>query len=108
MEAEGTSGVVMRVHRVHAEVVVAACDAELLGKDLPVGAAGRTAKISGQFYGERIVSKEEFVLALRRATIVNLLGAQVLKWAEEEGFVDENGCGVLGGVPHAEIFTVPE
>ena len=108
MEPTDPTGVVMRVHRVRAEIVVAACDAELLGRDLPVGTAGRTAKVSGQFYGERVVSKDEFVLALRRATVANLLGAQVLKWAQEEGFVDAEGCGILGGVPHAEIFTVPE
>jgi uncharacterized protein len=100
--------VVMRVHRVRAEIVVAACDAELLGRELPIGTAGHTAKISEQFYGERLVSKEEFVLALRRATVVNLLGTQVLQWAREEGFVEEAGCGNLGGVPHAEIFTVTE
>jgi uncharacterized protein len=108
MQATAFKEVVMRVHRVRAEIVVAACDAELVGRDLPVGTAGRTAKVSGHFYGERVVSKEEFLLALRRATVVNLLGAQVLQWAREEGFVDEEGCGVLGGVPHAEIFTVPE
>jgi len=53
------AGVVMRVHRVRAEFVVAACDADLLGRDLPVGDGGRTVRVSGQFYGERRVSKEE-------------------------------------------------
>ncbi|MFZ0891749.1 MAG: DUF424 family protein [Thermoplasmata archaeon] len=108
METEDPPRVVMRVHRVRAEVVVAACDADLVGRDLPVGTSGRTAKVSGHFYGERLVTKEEFVLALRLATVVNLLGTQTLKWAQEEGFVEEEGCGILGGVPHAEIFTVPE
>jgi uncharacterized protein len=108
MEGDDPPRVVMRVHRVRAEIVVAACDADLVGRDLPVGNAGRTAKVSGHFYGERIVSKDEFVYAMRQATVVNLLGAQTLKWAQEEGFVEEAGCGILGGIPHAEIFTVPE
>lgn len=101
-------GIVMRVHRVHAEIVVAACDAELLGRDLPVGSAGRTVKISSQFYGERRVSPEEFLLAARRATIVNLLGSRVLAVAEKDGMIAPGGAGSLGGVPHAEIFTVEE
>ncbi len=101
-------GIVMRVHRVRAEVVVAACDEELLGRDLPVGTAGRTVKVSSQFYGERRVSVEEFLLATRRATIVNLLGPRVLAAAERDGMIAPGGAGTLGGVPHAEIFSVEE
>ncbi len=101
-------GIVMRIHRVRAEVVVAACDEELLGRDLPVGSSGRTVKVSSQFYGERRVTTEEFVLAARRATIVNLLGPRVLALAEREGMIDPGGAGSLGGVPHAEIFSVEE
>jgi len=96
----------MRIHRVRAEFVVAACDAELLGKDLPVGDAGRTVRISAQFYGERRVSREELIWALQRATVANLLGARVLRLAEESGFVEPGGTGLLGGVPHAEIFSL--
>ncbi|HTW39861.1 MAG TPA: DUF424 family protein [Thermoplasmata archaeon] len=100
------AGVVMRVHRVRAEFVVAACDAELVGRDLPVGESGRTVRISGQFYGERRVSKEELLWALERATIANLLGERVLELAREGGFVGPGGTGLLGGVPHAEIFSM--
>jgi uncharacterized protein len=100
------AGVVMRVHRVRAEFVVAACDADLLGRDLPVGEAGKTVKVSGQFYGERRVSKEEFLWALERATIANLLGEKVLELARQGGFVAPGGTGTLGGVPHAEIFAM--
>jgi len=99
-------GVVMRVHRVRAEVVVAACDADLLGRDLPVGEQGRTVKVTSQFYGERRVSREELLFALERATIVNLLGERVLRLAVEGGFVAPEGTGTLGGVPHAEIFSM--
>ncbi|HYB79844.1 MAG TPA: DUF424 family protein [Thermoplasmata archaeon] len=99
-------GVVMRVHRVRAEVVVAACDANLLGRDLPVGEQGRTVKVSSQFYGERRVSREELLFALERATIANLLGERVLRLAVEGGFVSPEGTGTLGGVPHAEIVSM--
>jgi uncharacterized protein len=100
-------GVVMRVHRVRSEFVVAACDADLVGRDLPIGDKGRTVKISAQFYGERRVSREELLWALQRATIANLLGERVLQLASEGGFVSPEGTGTLGGVPHAEIFAMP-
>ncbi|HEV2166376.1 MAG TPA: DUF424 family protein [Thermoplasmata archaeon] len=99
-------GIVMRVHKVRSEFVVAACDAELLGRELPVGTAGRTVKITSQFYGERTVSSEELVWALRRATIANLLGERTLALATSEGFLAPGATGTLGGVPHAEIFAV--
>jgi uncharacterized protein len=99
-------GFVMRVHRVRAEFVVAACDAELLGRDLPVGDQGRTVKVTSQFYGERRVTREELLWALQRATIANLLGERVLKLAEEGGYLAPGGTGTLGGVPHAEIFAL--
>ncbi len=99
-------GFVMRVHRVRTEFVVAACDAELLGRDLPVGTGGRTVKVTPEFYGERRVSPEELLWALQRATIANLLGARTLRLAAEGGFLDAQGAGELGGVPHAEIFAM--
>ncbi len=100
------SGFVMRVHKVRTEFVVAACDAELVGRDLPVGDAGRTVRITSQFYGERQVSSEEVLWALERATIANLLGERVIKLAEEGGFIAPGAAGTLGGVPHAEIFAM--
>lgn len=101
-------GIVMHIHRVRAEVVVAACDEELIGQKLPVGNAGRTVTISAHFYGERRVSEEELIWALQKATVANLLGSRVLRIARDRGFVDDEGTGSLGGVPHAEIFCVPE
>ncbi len=98
--------IVMRLHRVRAEVVLAACDAELLEREIPVGSRGRCVKVSAQFYGERRVGREEFVWALRKATIANLLGVEVCRVAQEEGYIREGGCGTLGGIPHAEIFTM--
>lgn len=106
MDAEDVA-IVMRVHRVRAEVVVAACDAELVETDLKVGASGRTVRVSAQFYGERRVGKEEFLWALGQATTANLLGARVLRLAVEAGIVDAENAGLLGGVPHVEIFAMP-
>jgi uncharacterized protein len=101
-------GIVMRIHRVRAEFVVAACDAELIGRDLPVGGGGHTVKVTSFFYGERPVSREELLWALKRATVVNLLGSRIVALAVDEGFIEPGGAGSLGGVPHAEIFTIPD
>lgn len=96
----------MRVHRVRAEVVVAACDAELVETDLKVSPSGRTVRVSSHFYGDRRVGREELLWALGHATTANLLGQRVLRLAVEAGLVDAGRAGVLGGVPHAEIFAI--
>jgi len=100
------AGFVMRVHRIRSEFLVAACDAELVDRELAVGDRGRTVKVSSQFYGERKVSREELLWALARATIANLLGPRVLRLAQEAGYVGPGGTVLLGGVPHAEIFAL--
>jgi hypothetical protein len=100
------NGIVMRVHRVRAEFIVAACDEELLGRELRVGTHGTPVKITSHFYGERPVSEDELLWALRRATVANLLGPRVLGIAQREGLVAAEGLGDLGGVPHAEIFAM--
>jgi hypothetical protein len=105
--AEGLDpGFVMRVHRVRTEFVVAACDAELIGRELPIGDAGHTVSVTAHFSGERRVSKDELLWALQRATIANLLGARVTQLAEDAGYIAPGGTGELGGVPHAEIFAM--
>lgn len=97
-------GVVLRIHRVRGEVVVAACDSELLETEVNVG---RTpVKISSHFYGRISVNEEEFVAQVRRGTIVNLLGERTIGWAVRAGLLAEEGAGSLGGVPHAEIVEL--
>ena len=106
--AEGDGArIVMRIHRVRSEFVVAACDEELLERELPVGERGRTVRVSRQFYGERRVGREELLWALERATIANLLGAAVCRLACEAGLIADGTTATLGGVPHAEIVSMP-
>ncbi|MDE1821396.1 MAG: DUF424 family protein [Euryarchaeota archaeon] len=97
--------VVLRVHRVRGEVVVAACDSELIETELQVGKC--PVKVSSHFYGRIAVSEEEFVAQVRRGTIVNLLGARTIGWAVKAGLLAVEGAGSLGGVPHAEIVDLP-
>ena len=101
-------GVVMRIHRVRAEMVVAACDEELVGQELPLGSGTQTVKITAHFYGERRVRRDELVWAIQHGTIVNLLGDRVCAIAQEEGLLAPGNTGTLGGVPHAEIFGFPD
>ncbi len=103
--SRGPGQVVLRVHRVRGEVVVAACDAELVETEVKLGQ--RAIKISSSFYGVTAVSAEEFLREVRRGTIVNLLGPRAVSWAESAGLIAPGGTGTLGGIPHAEIVQMP-
>lgn len=94
----------LKLYRQDGHVVVAACDADLLGRTL---AEGRVRlRVSEEFYGGESVSPERLKEALAEATTANLVGEQVVACAEEAGLVDAGSVMRIEGVPHAQIFRV--
>ncbi len=98
------NGIVMKVHRTSGELLVAACDAELLGRELRIGAGKHI--VSPSFYGSTPVSAEDLVQHLAQATIANLLGPRVVGHARRAGLIQSEGTGTLDGIPHAEIVRL--
>lgn len=94
----------MKIMRIRNEVILAACDREILGKYFEEGEFH--IEVKKEFYHEVYVSKETFINALRTATIVNLVGERVVKIAVEEGFVDEENILWIDGVPHAQMVKL--
>jgi len=86
------------------DVLVAACDEELLGKTLEGGRV--PFKVSESFYGGALAEVEELVESMRRATICNLVGRVSVEAAIEAGLVHERGVIYLGEVPHAQIVKL--
>jgi hypothetical protein len=106
-KADSTSdgrGIVMRVHRKGAELVLAACDEELIGRVLKIGS--RTYEISSSFYGSLKVEKETLVTHLRQATMANLLGERTVNIAVDAGVVEKDATSHLDGVLHAEMVCL--
>ena len=94
--------IAIKVHRKGNEVLVAACDENLLGKKLAEGEVH--LYVNPEFYDAQRVDRETFLTNLRIATIANLVGKEVVAIGIEEGFVDEEGVLYIEGVPHAQIF----
>ncbi len=93
----------MKIYRQSGEVVVAACDAELLGETFEEGEM--VLKVTS-FYDGFACSEEELVVNLRAATSANLVGKKVIEAAVSAGFIDENCIIVIGGVPHAQLYMI--
>ncbi|MEM0445746.1 MAG: DUF424 family protein [Nitrososphaerota archaeon] len=94
----------LKVHRsLTGEVVLAACDIELLGVKLRVN-DGYEVCVSADFYMGRMVDWHDVKSAITEATIINLLGNDIVDKAVSEGLVMEEACIKVGGVKHVQLF----
>ncbi len=84
--------------------VLAAADAELIGKTLNEGKI--SLNVSKTFYHEKIVDENEFAEHLNEAENVNLIGEETFKVAVKQGLLTQNGVKRIAGVPHAQIYKI--
>src|SRR2546427_11623633 len=93
----------MKVYHQGKETLVAAADAELIGKTFREG----KFKIEvGKFYEGGVVTEERFVSELRLATIGNFVGKETIDVAKEAGFVAEHGILWINGVTHPQFVLM--
>jgi hypothetical protein len=93
----------MKVYHQGKETLVAAADADLVGKTFREG----KFKIEvGPFYEGDVVSEEMFVDHLRLATIGNFVGRETVDAAIRAGFVSDEGILWIDRVPHAQFVLM--
>lgn len=94
----------MKVWRIQNEVMLAACDSNLLGKRFEEGELH--IEIKREFYHESFVTEKAFRNALKMATIINLVGENVIRIAVEEGIIDRDNIIRISSVPHAQAVVM--
>lgn len=92
----------LKVHRRQGDVLVAACDSDLVDSGIWEGGP---FEVTSDFYGEE-TDEERVREALGEATIVNVLGTEAVSCAVEEGLVEEGRVGEVRGVPHAQMVVI--
>ncbi|TLZ94375.1 MAG: DUF424 family protein [Methanobacteriota archaeon] len=93
----------MKVYHQGKETLVAAADADLLGKTFREG----KFKIEvGKFYEGDVVSEDGFISNLKLATIGNFVGRETVEAAIRAGFVSDGGILWIDGVPHAQFVLM--
>lgn len=85
-------------------ILVAACDADLLGKKLKFGKIN--FEVSNSFYGGMIVSVEEALSIMREGTTVNMVGSTIVQKAIEKGLIHPQAILDISGVPHAQTVRL--
>ncbi|ASJ11936.1 DUF424 domain-containing protein [Thermococcus thioreducens] len=91
----------VKVYRVQGEVLLAACDEELLGKTFREGEL--KLEVKERFYRGELVDEDALGAMLEEATIANLTGERCVRKAIELGYIDETRVLRIQGVPHAQM-----
>jgi len=85
-------------------VLVAACDAGLLGETFRQGKM--KLEVNTQFYGGALCTIEKAMEALVEADVANLVGETTIKAAVDKGLVDPEAVIYFGAVPHVQIVRL--
>lgn len=94
----------MNLKKIGNNVLLAMCDAEIIGKTLRKGKM--VFHVKEEFYKGTKVSIEEAVDLIANSTIVNMIGNNVVQKAIEKGHVHPEAVLTLDGVPHAQIVKI--
>ncbi|MFQ5553338.1 MAG: DUF424 domain-containing protein [Thermoplasmata archaeon] len=94
----------LKVYNQGTEVLVAACDADLLGQTLREGEL--RLEVKPEFYDGVAADREQLLRHLRLATIGNFVGKETVAAALEGGFIEKTGIIRIDGVPHAQMVVL--
>lgn len=94
----------MNLRKIGGNVLLAICDAEILGKTLKEGKI--VFHVKEEFYKGVKVTVEEAVDMIEESTIVNMVGKNVVKKAIEKGYVHPEAVLNIEGIPHAQIVKL--
>jgi hypothetical protein len=91
----------MNLKKTGRNVILAICDADILGKTLCEGKI--VFHVKEDFYRGAKVNIDEAVCMIENSTIVNMVGKNVVKRAIEKGYVHPEAVLNIEGIPHAQI-----
>jgi hypothetical protein len=93
-----------KIHTCGNEVLIAACDKDILGKTFFEGELQLEVKES--FYKRDAAPLDELAVVLSGATIANLAGNRVVDSAISAGYVVKENVLSIGGVKHAQFAVL--
>ena len=96
----------IKTHKAQGQIVVAMCDAELVGRKLKDGKIQIT--LNDGFYGGEVFDADETGLfnMLRGATSYNIFGEHAIAVAVKYNLVDKAAVRLVDGVPHAQVYCL--
>jgi hypothetical protein len=98
------NAIAIKIYNQNGEVLLAACDEILLGKEFEEGEL--QLQVHTAFYDGFRVDEQGFLNQLGNSTIANLVGERVIQYALEAGFVSEDCIIRIQGIPHVQIYRM--
>lgn len=86
------------------DVLLAACDKELLGEKFEE--EDIQLDVSESFYGGDECDKEKICDQIKRSNVVNLVGENIIDAVIEAGYGDEDDILYIDGVPHLQLVMI--
>ena len=94
----------VRIHKAADDIILAACDEDVLGKTFRGDEARIT--VNERFYNGELVSEETFIQRMESVSIMNLVGERTIAIAIERGHVSEENVMDIGGVKHVQVVKI--
>lgn len=92
--------IVMKISSISNEIILAAADKELLGRNLREGILH--LEVKEDFYGSSPVSRTLFLETMSICTIANLVGNYTVKTAIEAKFIDPHNVIEIENIKHCQ------
>ena len=86
------------------QVTLNICDETLLGKEISENEL--MIKISQNYYGEKLIDKEEAILLLQNSSVINLVGEESISLSTSLGIGSKDGVKIIGGIPFLIVFKM--
>ena len=93
----------VRTSNYEKNTMVNMCDAELIGTDVIDGKL--KIHISENYYGKKLVDKDEALYLLKSTSIMNLVGKETISLAIDLGIGSESGVKTISDIPFLIIFN---
>jgi hypothetical protein len=98
-----------RMHRAQGRIILAACDASLMGKVLCHGKGESKAEfdVCPEFYGKDRADAAEIARMAGDAHMCNFVGKELIAALKKAGVISGSGVIMIGGkVPHVQTFSL--
>jgi len=94
----------VRVTNHQSNIMLNMCDASLLGKNIVKD--NLNINISKNYYGEKMVQKEEAEDLLKKSSTINLVGKETISLSLSLGIGSHQGVKEIDGVPFLIVFKI--
>ncbi len=90
-----------KCHLAKDHLVIAICDKNLLGREI---GKDFKLKVKEEFYGGEVIDDNRAVELMKKSTMGNLLGKEIIKLALEKKFITKENIIFIDDIPHAQFL----